>query len=202
MLRVMAIQRTGRHKATRLPVEAFLRRRRRLRVGALLLLALILIGLVVADRAGPGLYVTDDWRRYHGRAFEVVRVVDGDTLDLRAPDGASPVTRVRLWGVDTPEMAGAEGRGDAQPLAAEAAALSRRLAEGRTVTLLLERHQMRGRFGRLLAYVRLPDGTLLNARLIEAGFSVADGRWNHSRHGGFERLEAEARSRGVGMWAP
>src|SRR4030042_1077580 len=44
-----------------------------------------------------------DIARYHGKTFTVVNVVDGDTIDVDAPDGEHEHTRIRLWGVDTPE---------------------------------------------------------------------------------------------------
>lgn len=171
-------------------------------MGTLVLLLGVLAVLVVLDRAGPGLYVTDDLRRYDGKTFEVAWVIDGDTLDLRVPDGAHATTRIRLWGVDTPEQASQDGSRAAEPLSEEATAFTRGLVQGRRVTLHLEPQRERGRYGRLLAYVELPDGTLLNARLIEAGLSPADDRWSHSRSDQFARLEAEARRRGVGLWAP
>jgi len=44
-----------------------------------------------------------DVARYHGKTFTVVNVVDGDTIDVDVPDGEYEHTRIRLWGVDTPE---------------------------------------------------------------------------------------------------
>lgn len=171
-------------------------------MGTLVVLMLILAVLIVADRAGPGLYVTDDLRRYDGKTFAVARVIDGDTLDLRVPDGDEPTTRIRLWGVDTPEMASFDGTRPAEPLSEAATQFTRDLVQGQRVTLHLEPQRERGRYGRVLAYVELPDGTLLNARLIEAGLSPADDRWSHSRVEAFARLEALAKRRGVGLWAP
>lgn len=168
----------------------------------LLIGLLLLLVLIALDHAGPGLYVTDDLRRYDGQTFEVVRVIDGDTLDLRVRDGGEAFTRIRLWGVDTPEMAARDGSRPAEPYAETASDYTRGLIEGRAVTLHLEPQRERGRYGRLLAYVELPDGTLLNARLIEAGLSPADDRWGHRRMAEFAVLEADAKRRGVGMWEP
>ncbi|MCE5184542.1 MAG: hypothetical protein LLF76_00255 [Planctomycetaceae bacterium] len=46
---------------------------------------------------------SSDRQKYHGRAFTVLEVIDGDTLDIDIPDGKFPDTRIRLLGVDTPE---------------------------------------------------------------------------------------------------
>src|SRR5687767_13938653 len=79
----------------------------------------------------------------------VVRVVDGDTIDVRV----SPARRerVRLIGIDTRER-GACYFG-------EASGAARHLALARRVRLVGDRTQAkRDRYGRLLAYVILPSG--------------------------------------------
>jgi len=44
-----------------------------------------------------------DTEKYHGKTFTVSNVVDGDTIDIDVPDGEYEHTRIRLWGIDTPE---------------------------------------------------------------------------------------------------
>jgi endonuclease YncB( thermonuclease family) len=44
-----------------------------------------------------------DIQKYNGRQFAIVKVVDGDTIDIDIPDANYNHTRIRLWGVDTPE---------------------------------------------------------------------------------------------------
>ncbi|MEK7756378.1 MAG: hypothetical protein AAB385_04120, partial [Planctomycetota bacterium] len=61
--------------------------------------------LIVCERTVQGPIQGGDRSRYHDRTFHVVYVVDGDTIDIDAPDADKPKTRVRLWGVDTPELA-------------------------------------------------------------------------------------------------
>ncbi len=67
--------------------------------------------------------------------------------------------KVRYIGVDTPEihhpMKGVE------PYGLEAAEANRKLADGKTVSLKFDVEQ-RDRYGRLLAYVYLEDGTFVN----------------------------------------
>lgn len=156
--------------------------------------------LVLADRGGLLLDTGDDLARYDGRAFVVTRVIDGDTLEVDARDGDGRYTRVRLWGVDTPEMARRDPPRPAEPYAQAASEWTRRLAFGQTVRLTLEPHRLRGTYGRLLAFVELPDGTLLNESLLMAGLARADGRWSHRHLKRFEQLEEGAREAGVGLW--
>jgi len=163
------------------------------------------LGLCVAAwfgwSGGAGELSQDTWRRYHEQTFEVVRVVDGDTIDVDMPDGNRVTTRIRLWGVNTPELARPEVQRKAQPFAEEAKAWATEVAEGQNVTLLLAKHRLRDRHGRVLAYVILPDGSSLNERLLTEGLAVADSRWSHAELDAYEALEQQAREQGVGRWA-
>ncbi|MDY0356753.1 MAG: thermonuclease family protein [Sedimentisphaerales bacterium] len=141
-----------------------------------------------------------DLARYHGKAFDVARVVDGDTLDIAAPDGASTTTRVRLLGIDAPETHAPDDR--PAHFAMEAAAFARGQLSGRRVNLYLEEDgRTRGHYGRLLAYVALPDGTVLNEVLIAEGYAYADLRFRHGFYHKYRQLEGSARALGKGLWA-
>ena len=59
----------------------------------------------------------------------------------------------------------------------------------------------RDRHGRLLAYVRLPDGRLLNRLLLEEGLVIVYRRFDFERKDDFLAAETEAKRRGVGLWA-
>ena len=161
----------------------------------------VIVAVAVLDRSAGLLPVADDWHQYHGQSFEVVRVIDGDTIDLRVADGERATTRVRLWGVDTPELAKRDGSTPDEPWAQEATAFTRETLEGQRVTLYLQEHRLRGGFGRLLAYVELTDGTELNAALIENGYSRHDDRWSHDQASSYDILERKARQSQLGVWS-
>jgi micrococcal nuclease len=121
----------------------------------------------------------------------VKRVVDGDTLVLLGGE------RVRLVGVDTPELDARDER--TASLARAAADFTRGLVERRHVLLELDaRH--RDRHGRTLAYVFTTDGRLLNAELVRRGLARAYA-FPYLRRGDFQRLEREAREARRGIWA-
>lgn len=143
----------------------------------------------------------DDASQYHGRAARVMRVIDGDTLEIDLPDmrTARPQTRVRLVGVDCPEMNA--GAGTPEPWAKEATEFSHRLVEGASVTLLIDAARTRDPYDRLLAHVELPDGTLLNRELLAAGMARADDRWPHARLRQYEQAELIARRASIGVWS-
>lgn len=171
-------------------------------------MALLLVLLALADRGGWLLAeASDDLVRYDHASAIVVRVIDGDTLDIAIADPVTgkDVTRIRLWGIDCPELARrAQGSSPATSTefgAEEAAALSRELAEHATVVLMLEAHRQRDRHRRVLAHVDLADGTRLNERLLQAGLARADDRWSHRMQRRYAQLEVAARRAGAGIWS-
>lgn len=182
----------------RLSLDVVLRRQCRTRRALAILGVLLLIALFLADRQGWLLYQGDAMARYDGQSFHVDRVIDGDTLVIAAPDGDEPVTRVRLWGIDTPELARA-GQ-PAEPGADEARRFAERRVTGKLVRLELEPHRVRGSFGRVLAFVYGPDGRMLNEALLSAGLAEADDRWSHRHVERFELLEMQAQRDARGLW--
>lgn len=143
---------------------------------------------------------TADFAKYHGRVFTVVNVVDGDTLDINIPDGQYDTTRIRLWGVDTPETK--RSPGGEMYFGPEASAFATELALGKNVTVWLDKgnSNTRGKYGRLLAYVQLPDSNYLNELLLIEGYAYADWRFKHSFYYKYKRLESAARSLKKGLW--
>jgi len=181
------------------------RGRRRLRYAgrkllAAAVLAAVAAGLVAADRLGIfGRAPKPDAEKYDGGSFCVARVIDGDTIDLDVPDGRHGTTRVRLWGVDTPETHKDGER--PQHFGPEATAATKRLCGGKTVKIKLEAGaKPRDRYGRLLAWVYLNDGRLLNRVLVEDGFAYADPRFGHHLKRQFRSLQDEAMRAGRGLW--
>ncbi len=121
----------------------------------------------------------------------VVRVVDGDTLDVRI-DGRTE--RVRLIGVDTPEV-----YGQAEAYGAEASAFTKRRLDGREVRLELDVEE-RDKYGRLLAYVWVGD-ELFNATLLREGYAqLMTVPPNVKYVDQFVALQREAREAGRGLW--
>jgi endonuclease YncB( thermonuclease family) len=154
------------------------------------------VGLRSTDRVAPA----EDAVRYHDQSCRVARVIDGDTLDIDLPDGDRPVTRVRLWGVDTAETD--HGGERDMYFGREASAFAEQTLEGRSAYLVLSPARTRDKYGRLLAYVYLTrGGPMFNEILLEQGFAYADRRFDHLYEDRFESLEKRARQLGVGLWA-
>jgi micrococcal nuclease len=122
----------------------------------------------------------------------VVRVIDGDTIEVEG------LGRVRLLGVDAPESV--DPRREVQPFGREAAAYTRARLLGRRVRLEFEPLRRRDRYGRILAYVFLPDGTLFNQRLLADGYAHVYTGHPYARMDAFLEAQREARRAGLGLW--
>jgi len=140
-----------------------------------------------------------DWQKYHGKVFTVLEVIDGDTLDIDIPDGEHPDTRIRLIGVDTPETK--HPTVGLMYYGPEATEFTTSMAMGKQVTVLLDTAgDQRGRYGRLLAYIQLPDGKILNVEIIKNGYGYAYLSYPHSEFSTYQMLMKEAIDNKAGLW--
>ena len=120
----------------------------------------------------------------------VTKHTDGDTLWL------SGIGKVRLIGVDTPEV-----YGDDECYGRQASAfVERTLPLGSTVRYRLGTEE-RDRYGRALAYVYLDGGRFLNLLLVRRGFAqVLTVPPNVEFAERFTRAARRARAAGRGLW--
>ncbi len=129
----------------------------------------------------------------------VVRVVDGDTVDVQL-DGR--VERVRLIGINTPESV--DPRRPVECFGVEAAANARAMLDGQVVLLEADPSQSdRDPNGRLLRYLWLADGRLVNLEQIAQGYAfeytyAAPYRYQDR----FRAAERAAREAEAGLWSP
>ncbi len=129
----------------------------------------------------------------------VTNVVDGDTLDVATP--GLPLRRVRVLGVDTPEV---HGPGPPECYGPEASAFSSRVAAGALVELRFDTER-RDRYGRTLAAVVLRSGPLAGRALADELVRRGYGRVlvippNVSAAPRLRSLQAAARIEGAGLW--
>jgi micrococcal nuclease len=124
----------------------------------------------------------------------VIRDVDGDTVIARLPHGR--VEKVRLLGVDTPEVV--DPRKPVQCFGHAASAYTASRLVGRRVTLELDA-EPRDKYGRLLAYVHV-DGHRFDDELLAGGygrFLVIPPNGSHARAMLQAELSAKAARRGL-----
>ena len=157
--------------------------------------------LLLRERLTSEPRATGDRERYHNQSFRVVRVVDGDTMDIDLPDltTGKDTTRLRLWGVDTPEIA--HGGTHTMHFGPEATAFAKKTLLGRSVHIVLSPEKTRGKYGRLLTYIYDErGGTMFNESLLRQGFAYADSRFPHLYKRDFAAIEKRARRERVGLW--
>jgi micrococcal nuclease len=129
----------------------------------------------------------------------VSNVVDGDTLDVTV-NGVEQ--RVRLLGIDTPETK--HPQKPVECFGQEAAAQAAELLQGQVV--LLENDESQGdtdQYDRLLRFVWLPDGRLVNYLLIADGYAFEytyDLPYTYQQQ--FQAAQETAREQQRGLWAP
>lgn len=130
----------------------------------------------------------------------VVRsVIDGDTLDVTL-NGRT--RRIRLIGVDTPETT--HPSRPVECFGREASRFLTELVSDQTVLLEADPSQGdRDRFNRLLRFVWLPDGRLVNYEIIAQGYGF-EYTFNapYTYQDQFKAAQRAAREAQSGLWAP
>ena len=128
--------------------------------------------------------------------YSVLSVADGDTITV---DVAGMRERVRLLGVDAPEVTGAS-----ECFGIEATQYARSVLTGTSVGLIPDPTQDdRDRYGRLLRYVILTDGTDFDAQLIALGYAHEyTYEKPYQRQSAYLASESAANSADRGLWSP
>ena len=118
------------------------------RVGVILALALVVLTIRLVEQIGPD--------KFGDERFVVVRVIDGDTIELTGGD------KVRLLAIDAPEKG--------EPLHDQATDELSRMTLGKSVRLEYSGRR-RDRYGRLLGFVYADDTLLVNGELLKRGLA-------------------------------
>ncbi len=138
----------------------------------------------VAQSTQPGLY-------------HVVEFVDGDTIVVDM-NGARET--LRFIGVDTPETH--DPRKSVQCFGLSAAAFTKTLIGSQDIRLEADPlNTNRDRYGRLLRYIYLPNGTLVNAEIIKQGYGFAYLSFPFTKSDEFHEYEKQARTQNLGLWS-
>ncbi|WP_304225696.1 thermonuclease family protein [Gracilinema caldarium] len=132
----------------------------------------------------------------------VTAVVDGDTMKLRIPNPRpiqlKETETVRFLGIDAPETStsprpkGYYGE--------EAKAFVSKLVADKDIFLAFD-WDLRDKYGRLLAYIYLPDGTCVNLMLVEQGYAFAYVHFPFQFMDEFTKAQAAAKQQRRGLWA-
>jgi micrococcal nuclease len=137
--------------------------------------ALWAIGVIVSALASPSLLLAETERE----SAPLISVTDGDTIAVQI---GRHKEKVRLIGIDTPEsrindrarLQAERSKRDVSTILRmgkqSGKALKEMAAPGTSVQLEYDVRE-RDKYGRLLAYVYLPHGTMLNEEMLKKGYA-------------------------------
>jgi len=164
------------------------------------LIVLVLVGLGVSAKNAQnfsdnvvGQYLTSTQPGF----YEVVYINDGDTITVRANNRED---KVRFIGIDTPEKD--HPSKPVQCFSYAATDYLTKLLGDNDVKLVADpTNSNRDRYDRLLRYVYLPDGTNVNAKMIEEGYAFAYTSFPVTQMDEFIELERQAKEANRGLWS-
>ena len=124
---------------------------------------------------------------------QVKKVYDGDTITLANGD------RVRLLGINTPEIENHQRQGEAGGQIAKKW-LQDKLQQGQVY--LEYDHEKQDKYDRLLANLFLPDGEHINKVMLESGLATLSIIPPNVRYAAeFQQAQLLAEQQGLGLWA-
>jgi micrococcal nuclease len=131
------------------------------------------------------------------KLFDVVKVVDGDTIDVSVN---GTIERMRLIGINTPETV--DPRKPVECFGVEASSKAKSLLGGKKVVLESDSSQgEKDKYGRLLRYVFLEDGTNFNLTMIKEGYAyeyTCNTPYKYQLE--FKKAQKEAETNKAGLW--
>jgi len=143
-------------------------------------------------------------------ADTIIQIVDGDTLTIQHNGRAE---KIRLIGIDAPESNinnktkkdAARGNGDIDTITKmgkDATRFVKKIVKpGDPVTIEFDK-QTRDKYGRLLGYVYLSNGKMLNEEIVKAGYAnLLTYPPNVKYQDRFLKAYREARENSRGLWA-
>ncbi|HYH36479.1 MAG TPA: thermonuclease family protein [Candidatus Saccharimonadales bacterium] len=160
------------------------------------ILLLISLAIWAATQAG--------WMKPPGEVLEqnqpglysVKRFIDGDTI---AVNMNGKIETIRFVGIDTPETH--KPNTPVQCYGPAAAAFTKNLIGNKSVRLVSDSLSTnRDRYDRLLRYVYLPDGTLVNQKLVQNGYAFYYPYFPFTKSKLFEADQQAAMASHKGLW--
>lgn len=143
---------------------------------------------------------TNSSKEEKGRTFtaEIIRVVDGDTVKIKMPNGNEETVRLLL--VDTPETV--HPSKPVQPFGPEASKFTKDLMSEGSIVEVETGIGERDKYGRLLAYFYV-DGKMVNKLLLEKGLArVAYVYAPNTKYlDELEDMQKQAQKEEIGIWS-
>ncbi|OGY35234.1 MAG: hypothetical protein A3D99_01005 [Candidatus Andersenbacteria bacterium RIFCSPHIGHO2_12_FULL_45_11] len=132
--------------------------------------------------------------------YKVTKVVDGDTIDVQIGE---KVERIRIIGMDTPETV--DPRKPVQCFGKEASNKAKTILAGKKVRLESDSISgERDKYGRLLRYIYLENGTSFEKLMISEGYAH-EYTYNsipYKYQADFKKAQKDAQTKKRGLWSP
>ncbi len=161
-----------------------------------LVVSLVFVGIGYYTSSHPGQTPTLNASVPAG-TYRVVQFDDGDTIVV---DMNGTEEKIRFIGIDTPETH--DPRKAVQCFGQAASDYTKSRIGSQSVRLETDPlSSNRDRYNRLLRYVYLQDGTLLNADLIKNGYAFAYLSFPFTKQDEFRQLQTTARETNAGLWS-
>lgn len=128
---------------------------------------------------------------------QVLRVIDGDTIEIKDVDGVAK--KLRYIGIDTPETV--DPHRSVQCFGKEASNKNKELVEGKEIYLEKDVSEV-DKYGRLLRYVHLESSKIsVNEQLVKEGYAVSSKYPPDIKYQArLKSAEEEARANQKGLW--
>lgn len=158
-------------------------------VAILLLLVLIIYISFIREEETCNNYVNEEY-------YPVLSIIDGDTIEIEI-EGKKEL--VRLIGIDTPEVASPYT--EEQCHGEEASDYTKTLLSNKFVRLVSDqKSDDRDKYNRLLRYIYLGDGTMVNAEILKEGHARLYPYFPFDEMAEFIALENSAKENSLGLW--
>ena len=167
------------------------------KISTILILGILLFGCTGEVTSSPEASLSPkgsitDNNRSNLVQYEVIRVIDGDTVELKNGE------RLRYNDIDTPETVH-----PSKPIECygpEASKKNKELVEGETILVELGDPE-KDRYGRLLGYVYIDD-LFVNAELVRGGYAEVNSYGNPgSKIVELINIERDAKLKSTGLWS-
>ncbi len=169
---------------------------RRKKAKRTLIITIIALCLAFAQQKGYLQPIEQKASQNQPGLYKVTTFTDGDTITI---DMNGTEEKVRFIGVDTPETH--DPRKSVQCFGMAAANYTKNLIGLNRVRLESDpTNTNRDRYNRLLRYVYLPDGRLVNAEIIKQGYGFAYTYFPFTKLDEFVSYQKEAEMNKLGLW--
>ena len=167
------------------------------KISTILILGILLFGCTGEVTSSPEASLSPkgsitDNNRSNLVQYEVIRVIDGDTVELKNGE------RLRYNDIDTPETVH-----PSKPIECygeEASKKNKELVEGETILVELGNPE-KDKYGRLLGYVYIDD-LFVNAELVRGGYAEVNSYGNPgSKIVELINIERDAKLKSTGLWS-